>query len=69
MKKVINQLQEIETEHADFFDKSDKKIVDYITTGVFGSGIFINNDLPIEIIQKIRKVFDTVVPPFCEENK
>ena len=68
MKNLLNQLQKIEKEHEDFFKKSDKKIVDYITAGVFGSGVFINNDLPIEVIDKIRKVFDTLSPP-SQSNK
>jgi hypothetical protein len=60
MKSVFYQLQNIENKHADFFKKSGKKIIDYITGGMFGSGIFINSDLPIEIIKEIREVFDTV---------
>ena len=69
MKNLLNQLQEIEKEHSDFFNNSNKKIIDYITAGVFGSQIFINNDLPIEVIGKIRKVFDALSPPFKPEEK
>jgi hypothetical protein len=58
MKHILAQLEEIEKEHPEFFTDPDKKIVDYITKGKFNSGVFINNDLPLEIIAKIRKVID-----------
>ena len=60
MKSVIHKLQKIEDKHSVFFNGSGKKIIDYITDGMFGSGIFINTDLPFEIIKEIREVFDTI---------
>jgi hypothetical protein len=62
MKNIKRQLQEIEEQYADFFDKSGRGITYYITTGVFGAGTFINNDLPPHIIAKVRNVFDKAKP-------
>jgi preprotein translocase subunit YajC len=62
MKNIKRQLQEIEEQHADFFDKSSKGITYYITTGIFGSVTFINNDLPLHIIAKVRSVLDKAKP-------
>ena len=67
MKSVIHQLQKIENKHTVFFNGSGKKIIDYITSGMFGSGIFINTDLPFEIVKEIREVFDTI--PSIQDQK
>jgi hypothetical protein len=67
MKSVIHKLQKIENKHAVFFNKSGKKIIDYITDGIFGSGIFINTDLPFEIVKEIREVFDSI-PSVQDQN-
>jgi hypothetical protein len=58
MERVFRQLNEIEEEHHDFFEKSGKSILEYITCGLFSFGAFYNSDLPPEIVRKIRKIFD-----------
>jgi 3-methyladenine DNA glycosylase AlkC len=58
MQQVSNKLNEIEKEHPEFFKEAGKSITDYITKGVFSSGVFINTDLPIVITNKIRKTLD-----------
>lgn len=58
-EKVILKLNQIEKEHAHFFNKAKRNITDYVINGFFnGDSFFINTDLPFEITRKIQKVFD-----------
>jgi hypothetical protein len=60
MEQLISQLREIEEKYAEFFSADDKELVDYITTGMFGRGIFLNTDLPIKILKEVREAFDAL---------
>ncbi len=65
MAELIDKLDRIETAHSDFFEAQGRSIHDYITQGIFNGGVFINTDLPVEIIAKVRGVFDN----FSTENR
>jgi ABC-type Zn uptake system ZnuABC Zn-binding protein ZnuA len=69
MKNIINELNKIEKDHKVFFLKSGRSITDYITEGVFNSGVFINHDLPTKVISKIREAFDKASPSNESEPK
>ena len=58
MVDLINRLNEVEKQHPEFFEKKGKGISEYITAGMYKSGVFVNEELPKEIIEKIRKVFN-----------
>lgn len=58
MIELINRLNEVEKQHPEFFEKTGKGISEYITAGMYKSGVFVNAELPKEIIEKIRKIFN-----------
>ena len=57
MEDLIKRLNELEIQHPEFFEKKGKSISEYITAGMYASGVFTNGELPVEIIEKIRKIF------------
>ena len=63
MYDLLDKLKQIEKEHADFFEGTGKSITDYITEGIMGHGVFINTQLPLPVIAKIRIVFDQAELP------
>jgi hypothetical protein len=63
MVDLISRLNEVEKQYPDFFEKKGKSISEYITAGMYQSGIFINGELPVEIIDKIRKIFSEITFP------
>jgi hypothetical protein len=58
MEDLIKRLNELENQHPEFFEKKGKSISEYIASGIYASGVFVNGELPAEIIEKIRKIFN-----------
>ncbi|HTA62718.1 MAG TPA: hypothetical protein VK835_09695 [Bacteroidia bacterium] len=58
MTKLIKQLIKIEQQHPEFFKEKGKCISDYIAAGMYKAGALVHPDLPVEIMDKILKVFN-----------
>jgi hypothetical protein len=58
MVDLINRLNEIEQQHPEFFKEKGKSISDYIAGGMYIAGVFVNAELPQEIMDKVHKAFN-----------